>query len=435
MPHPTEDQQAHRLQPGVGLAPPRREVTGLVLLFGAMYFVQGIAEPTAGLIYQPTRSLLKSWGQTASEITTFSAWLALPWALKPLYGLLTDFVPLLGTRRRSYLVITTLATAAGLGCVYLFPPGRGQTAILFWMLLLPTIGVAFSDVVVDAYMVETGQPRGLTGRLQSVQWASMYAATILTGYVGGVLSGAGRQDLAYLICAFATLCSLCLVLLFVREEHRRPQPGQFREAARQLVKAATTPAVVVAAAFLFLWNFNPFNQDVLYIYMTKPLGFSEEFAGETLSLLAVGAVLASLAYGIYCRRIPFGLLIHGSILAGIASTLAYWGLSDRLSARLISVGVGFAYMTGSLVQLDLAARACPPQAAGTTFALLMGVTNLGMSLSTGVGGKLYERWSALWTPGRAFDLLVGVGAAATAACWLLVPMLRRENAATWKNRA
>ena len=30
----------------------------------------------------------------------------------------------------------------------------------------------------DALMVEKGQPRGLTGRLQSVQWASMYAATI-----------------------------------------------------------------------------------------------------------------------------------------------------------------------------------------------------------------------------------------------------------------
>ena len=56
------------------------------------------------------------------------------------------------------------------------------------MLFVPTIGVAFSDVVIDALMVEEGQPRGLTGRLQSVQWAAIYAATILTGVLGGYLS-------------------------------------------------------------------------------------------------------------------------------------------------------------------------------------------------------------------------------------------------------
>ncbi len=68
----------------------------LVMLFGTLYFVQGIAEPTEGLIAQPVRSLLKSWNQNAAQINTFMALMALPWAFKPLYGLLTDFVPLAG---------------------------------------------------------------------------------------------------------------------------------------------------------------------------------------------------------------------------------------------------------------------------------------------------------------------------------------------------
>ena len=92
----------------------RRETTGLVLLFGAMYFVQGIAEPTEGLIAQPVRSLLKSWGYSAAGIAGFGALLALPWSLKPLYGLLTDFVPINGTRRRSYLLLTSAASVLGL---------------------------------------------------------------------------------------------------------------------------------------------------------------------------------------------------------------------------------------------------------------------------------------------------------------------------------
>ena len=83
----------------------RRESLGLVLLFAAMYFVQGIAEPTEGLIAQPVRSLQRSFGYSAAAIGTFGALLAIPWMIKPLYGLLTDFVPLFGRRRESYLIL------------------------------------------------------------------------------------------------------------------------------------------------------------------------------------------------------------------------------------------------------------------------------------------------------------------------------------------
>ena len=40
---------------------------------------------------------------------------------------------------------------------------------------------------------------------------------------------------------------------------------------------------------------------------------------------------------------------------GVLSTLAYWGLRDEQSAIVISVLVGFTYMTATLIQLDLAA--------------------------------------------------------------------------------
>ena len=75
---------------------PRSTTLRLGLLCGAIYFVQGIGEPTEGLIAQPVRSILKSWGQGDAAIATFAALLAIPWSLKPLYGLLTDFVPLAG---------------------------------------------------------------------------------------------------------------------------------------------------------------------------------------------------------------------------------------------------------------------------------------------------------------------------------------------------
>jgi BT1 family. len=179
----------------------RRETLGLGVLFGTIYFIQGIGEPTEGLIAQPVRSLLKTWGHSAEEIATFAALLAVPWSLKPLYGLLTDFVPLAGYRRKSYLIVTSIVTTVGLVGLYLFPLSPGSWHWLLLWLLLPTVAVAFSDVVADALMIEKGQPRGLTGQLQSVQWAAMYGATILTGIAGGYLSEHHAERLGFLLCA------------------------------------------------------------------------------------------------------------------------------------------------------------------------------------------------------------------------------------------
>ena len=198
-----------------------RGTVGLVLLFGTMYFVQGIAEPTEGLISQPVRSLLKSWGRSAAEIAAFGALLSLPWSFKPLYGLLSDFVPLAGTRRRSYLLLTTAITFLGLGYLYFAELPRGDTGILLALLLLPTLGVAFSDVVIDVLMVEKGQPLGLTGLLQSAQWTAMYAGTIVAGLLGGYLSQHHRQEAAFLVCAAVTFVTLILTWFCVPE---RPAP-------------------------------------------------------------------------------------------------------------------------------------------------------------------------------------------------------------------
>ena len=225
----------------------RSDAFRLSLLFGAIYFIQGIGEPTEGLIAQPVRSLLNHWGQTTAQIGAFMALVSVPWAIKPLYGLISDFVPLAGSRRRSYLIVTTAATALSLGYLYFVPPQPGAIRLLLWLLVIPTVGVAFSDVVVDALMVERGQPLGLTGRLQSVQWAAMYSATVATGFVGGWLSENGRQEWGFLICAAATAVSFVLAVVWVREGPIETSAETAREAAAALGRAVRTPTVLVAA--------------------------------------------------------------------------------------------------------------------------------------------------------------------------------------------
>ena len=410
-------------------------------LFGLLYFVQGIVEPTEGLLSQPIKSLLRTWGYSAAATAWFIAVLSIAWTIKPLYGLLTDFVPLAGARRRSYLLLTTAVASISLIAVYLLPL-TSERAVLLLLLLLPSaVAIAFSDVVIDAMMITVGQPRGMTGRLQSIQWTSMYAATIVTGVAGGALSQWGMQQAGFLVAGLSCCISLLAVWILVRER-RQPvgectetcQPNALRRGAQgirpshamaETWRTLREPGIVTIGAFLFLWSFNPFSSTVLYYYSTEALHFSEQFVGSLTSWNAVGLLTGSILYGVICRMISLRWLIYGSIVAGIVATIAYWGYRDATSGVLISLAVGVVYAIGSLIQLDLAARVCRPETAGTTFALLMSLTNLGTALSQGIGGSAYEAMAARWGYVSAFQMLVAAGALFTAGCWLLVPLLNR----------
>jgi predicted MFS family arabinose efflux permease len=80
------------------------------------------------------------------------------------------------------------------------------------------------------------------------------------------------------------------------------------------------------------------------------------------------------------------------------------------------MAVSFVSAIATLATLDLAARAVPSHAEGTFFAALMSVSNLGSSGGEWLGGQLYDLIGLPW--------LIAVSAAATAACWLLVPWMR-----------
>jgi predicted MFS family arabinose efflux permease len=403
-------------------APPA--ALGLTALFGALYFVQGICEPGEGLIAQPVRSLLRDWGTSAGDIAQLTAVLGFPWMIKPLYGFLADFVPLGRARRRNWLIVGTLTTTVGLGYLFLHPPVEGQHRALLWSLLIPTIAVALTDVVTDSLMVEKGQPLGLTGRLQSAQWACMYAATMLTGSVGGWLSENKLQTLGFAICAAAAAVSLVLALTCVHEPERLEHEAKAGERLLAMGRAFVDGRFLAAAAFLFCWNFNPFSAAIQQDYQVMHLDLGDQFYGWTVTVSACGSVLACIAYGIYAPYVPVNLLIHLSIVSGIVTTLLFLGLHDAYTAVGIAAITGFSYMTGLLVQLDLAARVCPPLVAGTVFALLMSLSNFGTVAGQYVGGWLHNRFEPVVGPHVTFDRLVWLGSAASALCWLLYPWLK-----------
>jgi len=390
------------------------EARRLALVFAIVYFAQG-------MWYLPNLSitfLLKdTFGLSAAQTAMFFSITIIPWLIKPVYGLISDFVPLFGQRRKSYFILTSgMAAAMGLTLSIMGSYTYWGVAIFFTLMGL---GLAFTDVLTDALMVENGQRLGLTGPFQAVQWAAISFASIVVGIGGGWLAQHKFLSVTFLIATVFPVITLAMAIFLITEPRVQAGERQLRETWIAIRGAIGSRTLWIVAGFIFFYNFSPSFGPALVYYATDVLHFSKIFLGTLDSLSYASGLVGTALYFAFSKSFPFKRLIHFAIAAGVIATLAYLGYRDQASAVTLSLVFGAVAMFIQLTFLDLAARACPKQAEATFFAFLMSVYNGAVQLSQITGGWLYDQ--------VGFTRLIFISASFTALCWLLVPLLKLEE--------
>src|SRR5919198_798485 len=390
------------------------EARRLALVFAIVYFAQG-------MWYLPNLSitflLKENFGLSAAQTATFFSITVIPWLIKPVYGLISDFVPLFGQRRKSYFVLTSgIAAAMGLTLTMMGSYTYWGVAIFFTLMGL---GLAFTDVLTDALMVENGQRLGLTGAFQAVQWASISFASILVGVGGGWLAQHKFLSISFLIATVFPVITLAMAIFMIGEPRVQGGERQFHETWIAIRGAIGSRTLWIVAGFIFFYNFSPSFGPALVYYATDTLHFSKTFIGDLESLTYASGVGGAALYFAFSKTVPLRRLLHFAIAAGVLSTLAYFGYVNHAAAVAIALVFGGVGMIIQLTFLDLAAKACPKQAEGTFFALLMSIYNGGVQLSQNVGGGLYDF--------VGFNTLILISAGFTALCWFLLPLVRVEE--------
>src|SRR5438445_6608600 len=244
----------------------------LAMLFAVVYFSQGmyyVADQARNL------ALKETLGLSPAQVATFGTIVLVPWLTKPVYGLISDAFPLFGRRRKSYFLLTSaLATLAGLALWFHGEPTYRSLAI---GLFVVGLGIAFTDVLTDAMMVENGKPLGLTGAFQSVQWTAINIAVLLVGIIGGHLAEHRLLQAGFLIAACFPFLALVMGVAFIHEAPAKSQREEFREAWRGIRSAVRDRPMWVVAGFLFLWTFSSSLGLPLFYFQTDTLKFSQQF--------------------------------------------------------------------------------------------------------------------------------------------------------------
>jgi MFS family permease len=398
-------------------------VSRLMLFFAIVYTVEGIGQAKVGVIWQPLTHYLKetqNWDPV--QIAASLAVLDVPWVIKPLYGMVSDFLPLFGYRRRSYLLVAnTGAVAAFLWTAQVLAPGP-----IVFALLLTSIAMAASSTVCGALLVENGQRHNASAAFINQQWLWFNVAVMVASLAGGelieVMSPAGALHAAALIAAAAPLAVVASSIVLVDEQHAAINLDELRRTLRGFRDTFRSRTLWLVAAFLFLYYFSPGFVTPLYFYMTDSLRFSQGLIGVLSSVSAVGWIVGGLLYPYLLRGMTTFALLNLSILAGTLTTLAYLGMVDETSAIAISFAAGIVGMIANIATLALAADHCPARSEGFAFAALMSVINLATPLHDTIGALLYQHLFH-----EKLAPLIVVSAAFTAAIFLLMPLLRRAT--------
>ena len=340
---------------------------------------------------------------------------AAPWVAKPLYGFLSDAVPLWGYRRRSYLVGAGLLSA--LAWAALASPALVATpAAAAAFSAASSLGTAAADVVVDSIVVERarGAPRETAGSLQSLCWGAAAVGGIASAYASGAaVAAAGPRPV------FAATAAIPLLVVasaaFIQEDRvvvedggvgpdGSPPPPPPSVAARlkaqagALVGALQNPAVAAPAAFVFAWQATPTPDSALFYFYTDALGMGPEFLGRVRLVGAVASLAGVAAYNAWGKALPLRTVFIGAALTGAALSATQLALVTGASRELGIPDTAFLLADTAVLAalgqaaflpvLVLAARVCPPGVEATLFAALMSVLNAGSAVGSAAGGAL-----------------------------------------------
>jgi MFS family permease len=399
-----------------------QQIRRLMLFFGLVYVVEGTGQ-TGGLIAQPLNYYLKqSFGWTPVQVTAYLTILNLPWVIKPVYGLVSDFLPLFGYRRKAYLVLANAAAAVAYGWVtQITAPNE-----LIFVLLLTAYAMAVSSTLCGAILVENGQRFGASDAFVNQQWLWFNIAALASGFIGGQLverlSPGAALHAAAAIIAVAPLAVVVAGWFLISEPKSRIDLPEMKKTFASLLAAFTLRDLWLVGLFLFLYYLSPGLGTPLYFYMTDDLQFSQEYIGILGSISSAGWIAGALLYRRLLKGISARTLLNLSILFGTLTTAGFLLLSDQATAAVVNFCSGIAGMIAFVATLTLAADYCPQRAEGFAFAALMSITNFSAALSDNLGSFLYEHVFH-----RRLDPLILVSAAFTALAFAFVPLLRLRD--------
>ncbi|WP_420631347.1 MFS transporter [Candidatus Leptofilum sp.] len=353
------------------------------LMFGMLYFVQGIIVAFTGNFAKP---YLNTFNIDADLIGLLFTLLLVPFIFKIFYGMLSDRVNLFGRGHRlPYIVVALIISMAGIFLAGFINPGENYT--LFLILILATsFAVALFDTTADALAVDI-TPLEEQSRVQSIMTSGRAIGIIVMSLLIGWIATTLGYFWVFMIIALLMAIPLFWVLQ-VQEPPRDATKPSFEWRA---FSALLQPQYLIFAAYGILsWIAYQGIEGLVTFYMSDELAAIETQIGTYGALKGVGTVVGALITSWLISRTSrrtTAMLVAGLVsLGGLVFSFAGSITAVLTLATFWGIVLGLHWTT----YMVLAMTRTDARIAGSMFAISMAVSNIGSAIGDGVATGLTD---------------------------------------------
>lgn len=340
-----------------------------------------------------TNVLMSQLGCNAEQVSRFFWLMTVPWAFKPLAGLLSDSIPLCGTRRRHYILFAS-AIAAALWFVLAWVTASYTVMLIAAMLLYSSFMMV--STVIGALIVEEGRRSAATGRLTSLRSVIVNISFLVGGPISGFLAtrfgATGGLRLAAGVGAL-TFFALWIATYFFLHENRSPSVSvkeTARNSGRVLIGLFKHWTLWIAVGFISLVLAMP-NFTVLMTFKQRnELGFSFEQIGYLRLIFGVFGLIGAIIFRVMCGKLSLRWTLTIGLVIYSLGNLAYFFYNSMPAAFCIEAINGLVITLVQAPLYDLAARSTPKGTEALGYGLIMAVWSNMMQFAPWLGAKLNQ---------------------------------------------
>jgi hypothetical protein len=386
----------------------------------ACYLLVGILQ---GLIGPLINVYPLDLGATEAQQTTLSSIRSLPASFKLVFGFISDNFPVLGYRRKSYMLMGWFLAAASMASLLLFtdlslpeeeymdedgneatrniiPENAPSIPLLSLTTLLFGTGFWLADVMGDSVVAEKAKLEPLHAR-GSVQ-SSCYSYRFFGLMVAAPFSTALYSTVGpfYVIFLLSVLPLSILPLIYWLAEVRYAPVASTRDQCNEIWNTVCSRAVWQPLGFVYLYNVLQVGNGAWREFLKTTLDFTSTQLNSIYIAACVLLYMGILTYKYYLMHFSWRFVyIVTTLLNGIFSMLqvllilgitfglsSFWfALGDDAFAEFIQ-GIQFLPTTIMMVHL------CPAGSEGASYAMFTTVNNSALNLSVAFSTRLLGIW-------------------------------------------
>jgi hypothetical protein len=405
----------------------------VILVF---YFILGVTMELPSLaIFWHMRD---QYGVSPAKYQMMMTDMQIPWTIKWVFGFISDVFPIMGYRRRPYIMGAMMLCSVAW---YLQSTPVVDDSVTLFMVGMVVVSTTMcnADVIVDGVVVESTKKIAkvsvkMSKYLLPMCWISRGTGNLVTAFASGHILTLTDPDGVFRIMATIPVVVFVLAVFLPEEKvgvRVSTEPVLVR--VRRIWAAVSNPVILKPALFLLISGSMPTMGETSTYYFTSELGFSKDEMGalkmtdSTCMLVGIGIYMV-----VFSRLSTRTVFTITTLSAGLSmlcflflifGTGRAMGIPDFAFAILDTGLIDVLNFIGLMPVLALCAEIAPVGAEAVIFAFLISTTNSASMVSGTLSAILIGALGITATDFSNLWILVLISSIARLVYVPLIPLL------------